>query len=71
MQLDLFMYCTVGRRAELGSGMTGKDPWLCRGMLDETAESNRHHGQHGRRAHWTRRAGHRAPGHLTCSHTEG
>ena len=38
MQFNLFMYCTVGRRAELGSGMTGKAPRYRR-MLDEIAAS--------------------------------
>ena len=38
MQFNLFMYCTVGRRAELESGMAGKDPRLYRRMLDEIAE---------------------------------
>lgn len=38
MQFNLFMYCTVGRRAELESGMAGKDPRLYGRMLDEIAE---------------------------------
>jgi alkanesulfonate monooxygenase SsuD/methylene tetrahydromethanopterin reductase-like flavin-dependent oxidoreductase (luciferase family) len=33
-----FMYCTVGRRAELEKGMAGKDPVLYQRMLDEIAE---------------------------------
>lgn len=33
-----FVYCTVGRRAELERGMAGKDPALYRRMLDELAE---------------------------------
>ena len=39
MQFNLFMYCTVGRQAELGLGMTGKDPRHYRRMLDEIAAS--------------------------------
>ena len=38
MRFNLFMYCIVGRRAELESGMAGKDPRLYRRMLDEIAE---------------------------------
>ena len=71
MQFNLFMYCTVGRRAELGSGMTGKDPQLYRRMLDEIAASIATMNKNARRAHRTRRAGRRASGHLTCNHTEG
>ena len=39
MQFNLFVYCTVGRRAELGSGIAGKDSRLYRRMLDEVAAS--------------------------------
>ena len=39
MQFSLYRYCTVGCRAELETGMAGKDPRLCRRMLDETAAS--------------------------------
>ncbi|MGR8946756.1 MAG: LLM class flavin-dependent oxidoreductase [Gammaproteobacteria bacterium] len=40
MKIDFnaFMYCTVGRRAELESGMAGKDPLLYQRMLGEIAE---------------------------------
>ncbi|MEM7466357.1 MAG: LLM class flavin-dependent oxidoreductase [Pseudomonadota bacterium] len=40
MKIDFnaFMYCTVGRRSELESGMAGKDPALYQRMLDEIAE---------------------------------
>ena len=40
MKIDFntFMYCTVGRRSELESGMAGKDPTLYQRMLDEIAE---------------------------------
>lgn len=40
MKIDFnaFMYCTVGRRAELESGMAGKRPDLYQRMLDEIAE---------------------------------
>ena len=38
MPFSLFMYCTVGRRAEFESGMAGEGPRLYRRMLDEIAE---------------------------------
>ena len=38
MRFSLFMYCTVGRRAELEAGMAGRRPELYRRMLDEIAE---------------------------------
>jgi alkanesulfonate monooxygenase SsuD/methylene tetrahydromethanopterin reductase-like flavin-dependent oxidoreductase (luciferase family) len=38
MKFDLFMYCTVGRRAELEAGMAGRRPELYQRMLDEIAE---------------------------------
>ncbi len=38
IRFNPFMYCTVGRRAELERGMAGKDPRLYRRMLDEIAE---------------------------------
>lgn len=38
IRFNPFMYCTVGRRAELERGMAGKDPALYRRMLDEIAD---------------------------------
>src|SRR5258708_20196931 len=38
MRFSLFMYCTVGRRAELEAGMAGRNPELYQRMLDEIAE---------------------------------
>lgn len=38
IRFNPFIYCTVGRRAELERGMAGKDPELFRRMLDEIAE---------------------------------
>lgn len=38
MKFNLFMYCSVGRRAELEAGMAGKDPVLYQRMLQEIAE---------------------------------
>ena len=38
MRFSLFMYCTVGRRAELEAGMAGQRPELYQRMLDEIAE---------------------------------
>ena len=38
MDFNLFMYCTIGRKAELEKGMAGRDPVLYRRMLDEIAE---------------------------------
>ena len=38
MQFNLFIYGTVGRRAELEVGMAGKDARRYRRMLDEIAE---------------------------------
>lgn len=37
MRVNLFMYCTVGRRAELERGRAGQDPALYQRMLDEIA----------------------------------
>lgn len=37
IRFNPFMYCTVGRRAELERGMAGKDPALFQRMLDEIA----------------------------------
>jgi len=37
MKFGLFMYCTVGRRAELERGMAGRAPELYHRMLDEIA----------------------------------
>ena len=38
MRFSLFMYCTVGRRAELEAGLAGRRPELYQRMLDEIAE---------------------------------
>ncbi len=38
MDFALFMYCTVGRRAELEEGMAGRNPGLYQRMLGEIAE---------------------------------
>ena len=38
MKFSLFMYCTVGRRAELEAGMAGRRPELYQRMLDEIAD---------------------------------
>jgi alkanesulfonate monooxygenase SsuD/methylene tetrahydromethanopterin reductase-like flavin-dependent oxidoreductase (luciferase family) len=38
MEFHLFMYATVGRRAELEAGMAGQRPELYQRMLDEIAE---------------------------------
>ena len=38
MRFSLFMYCTIGRRAELEAGMAGRNPELYQRMLDEIAE---------------------------------
>ena len=38
MDFNLFMYCTIGRKAELEQGMAGRRPELYRRMLDEIAE---------------------------------
>ncbi|MEE2983091.1 MAG: LLM class flavin-dependent oxidoreductase [Pseudomonadota bacterium] len=38
IRFNPFMYCTVGRRAELERGMAGKDALLYQRMLDEIAE---------------------------------
>ncbi len=38
MKFSLFMYCTVGRKAELEAGQAGLNPDLYQRMLDEIAE---------------------------------
>jgi len=38
MKFNLFMYCSVGRRAKLEAGMAGKRPELYQRMLREIAE---------------------------------
>jgi alkanesulfonate monooxygenase SsuD/methylene tetrahydromethanopterin reductase-like flavin-dependent oxidoreductase (luciferase family) len=38
MKFSLFMYCTVGRRAELEAGLAGRRPELYQRMLDEIAD---------------------------------
>ncbi len=38
MDFNLFMYCTIGRRAELEAGMAGQKPELYQRMLSEIAE---------------------------------
>ncbi|MGE3772097.1 MAG: LLM class flavin-dependent oxidoreductase [Gammaproteobacteria bacterium] len=42
IRFNPFIYCTVGRRAELERGMSGKDPVLYRRMLTEIADYVRH-----------------------------
>ncbi len=42
IRFNPFIYCTVGRRAELERGMSGKDPLLYRRMLGEIADYVRH-----------------------------
>jgi len=39
LKFNLFVYCTVGRRAELEAGMAGKNPKLYRRMLEELADT--------------------------------
>lgn len=41
MKFNLFVYCTVGRRAELEAGMAGKNPQLYQRMLKELGASVR------------------------------
>lgn len=38
MKFGLFMYCTIGRRAELEAGMAGHNNQLYQRMLDEIAQ---------------------------------
>ncbi len=38
MKFGLFMYCTVGRKAELQAGMAGRKPELYQRMLEEIAQ---------------------------------
>ena len=38
MKFGLFVYCTVGRRAELEAGMAGRDRALYQRMIDELAD---------------------------------
>ena len=38
IRFNPFMYCTVGRKAELERGMAGQDPALFQRMLAEIAE---------------------------------
>lgn len=47
MRFNLFMYCTVGRRAELEAGMAGQRNDLYQRMLDEIAEYTRFADQSG------------------------
>ncbi len=47
MRFDLFMYCTVGRKAELEAGMAGRKPELYQRMLAEIAEYARFADQAG------------------------
>jgi len=37
MKFNLFMYGTVGRRAELGAGMAGNDPLRYRRVLPNSS----------------------------------
>lgn len=50
MDFSLFMYCTVGRRAELEAGMAGRRPELYQRMLAEIADYARFAEAHGYRA---------------------
>lgn len=47
MDFGLFMYCTVGRRAELEAGMAGRNNHLYQRMLDEIADYARFADDHG------------------------
>ena len=47
MKFNLFMYCTVGRRAELEGGMAGKNHALYQRMLAEIGEYARVADQSG------------------------
>jgi alkanesulfonate monooxygenase SsuD/methylene tetrahydromethanopterin reductase-like flavin-dependent oxidoreductase (luciferase family) len=47
MDFNLFMYCTIGRRAELEAGMAGHKPELYQRMLSEIAEYARYADQAG------------------------
>ena len=38
MKFGLFVYCTVGRRADLEAGMAGRRPELYQRMLQELAD---------------------------------
>src|SRR5260370_34020097 len=38
MRFSLFLYCTIGRRAEIEAGMAGRRPELYQRMLDEIAD---------------------------------
>tara|TARA_S200000501_G_C20431997_1_gene572691 strand:- start:346 stop:558 length:213 start_codon:yes stop_codon:yes gene_type:complete len=47
MDFNLFMYCTIGRRAELEAGMAGHEPELYQRMLSEIAEYARYADEAG------------------------
>ena len=47
MKFNLFMYCIVGRRAELEAGMAGKNPELYQRMITEIGEYARFADQSG------------------------
>lgn len=47
MDFNLFMYCTIGRRAELEAGMAGHKPELYQRMLSEIAEYARYADEAG------------------------
>lgn len=47
MDFSLFMYCTIGRRAELEGGMAGRKPELYQRMLEEIADYARFAEEHG------------------------
>ena len=47
MKFNLFMYCIVGRRAELESGMAGKNPELYQRMITEIGDYARFADQSG------------------------
>ena len=47
MKFGLFVYCTVGRRAELEAGMAGRDPALYHRMIAELGSTAAFAEQHG------------------------
>ena len=47
MKFGLFVYCTVGRRAELEASMAGRDPALYHRMIDELGRTAAFAEQHG------------------------
>ena len=47
MKFGLFVYCTVGRRAELEAGMAGRNPALYNRMIEELGSTAAFAEQHG------------------------